>query len=49
LLYWGYHLVEGSKPQLAFREIAGRSFPKADFLKLLDYLEDETTIEAARE
>jgi chromosome partitioning protein len=48
LLYWGYHLVEGSKPQLAFREIAGRSFPKADFLKLLDYLEDHSQVEAAK-
>jgi chromosome partitioning protein len=48
LLYWGYHLVEGSKPQLAFREIAGRSFPKADFLKLLDYLEEHTQIESLR-
>lgn len=23
LLYWGYHIIEGSKPQLAFRETAG--------------------------
>ncbi len=48
LLYWGYHLVEKSKPQLAFREIAGRSFPKADFLKLLDYLEDHTPLETIK-
>ena len=49
LLYWGYHLVENSKPHLAFREIAGRSFPKADFLKLLDYLEDQTNIKTAKD
>ena len=24
LLYWGYHIVDGSKPQLAFRPVAGR-------------------------
>jgi chromosome partitioning protein len=45
LLYWGYHIVENAKPQLAFREIAGKSFPRIDFLKLLDYLEEHTAIE----
>lgn len=49
LLYWGYHIVENAKPQLAFREIGGRSLPRTDFLKLLDYLEDHTTIEAMKE
>lgn len=48
LLYWGYHIVENDKPQLAFREIGGRSLPRVDFLKLLDYLEDHTNIEAAK-
>ncbi len=48
LLYWGYHIVENDKPQLAFREIGGRSLPRTDFLKLLDYLEDHTQIEAAK-
>jgi len=44
LLYWGYHIVENSKPQLAFREIGGRSLPRTDFLKLLDYLEEHTNL-----
>lgn len=48
LLYWGYHIVENGKPQLAFREIGGRSLPRTDFLKLLDYLEDHTNIEALK-
>jgi chromosome partitioning protein len=49
LLYWGYHIVEQGKPQLAFREIGGRSLPRTDFLKLLDYLEDHTNIEAIKD
>ena len=48
LLYWGYHIVENGKPQLAFREIGGRSLPRTDFLKLLDYLENHTSIEQAK-
>lgn len=48
LLYWGYHIVENGKPQLAFREVGGRSLPRTDFLKLLDYLEDHTNIEGAK-
>jgi chromosome partitioning protein len=44
LLYWGYHIVENGKPQLAFREVGGRSLPRQDFLKLLDYLEHQTQI-----
>ncbi|EKQ69046.1 ATPase involved in chromosome partitioning [Leptolyngbyaceae cyanobacterium JSC-12] len=48
LLYWGYHIVENGKPQLAFREIGGRSLPRTDFLKLLDYLEDHTNIEGIK-
>jgi chromosome partitioning protein len=46
LQYWGHHIIEGSKPQLAFREIAGRSFPRTDFLLLAEYLEDHTSIKS---
>lgn len=46
LQYWGYHIIEGSRPQLAFREIAGRSFPRTDFLLLAEYLEDHTSIKS---
>ncbi len=48
LLYWGYHLFEGSKPQLAFRSVGGYSYPRLDFLKLVDYLEFQTEIESAK-
>jgi chromosome partitioning protein len=48
LLYWGYHIVENGKPQLAFREVGGRSLPRTDFLKLLDYLETHTKLESAK-
>ena len=44
LLYWGYHIVDGSKPQLAFKNVAGRSYPRTDFLQLAEYLEDHTEI-----
>ena len=44
LLYWGYHIVDGSKPQLAFKTVAGRSVPRTDFLQLAEYLEDHTEI-----
>lgn len=44
LLYWGYHIVDGSKPQLAFKNVAGRSVPRTDFLQLAEYLEDHTEI-----
>ena len=44
LLYWGYHIVDGSKPQLAFKSVAGRSAPRTDFLQLAEYLEDHTEI-----
>lgn len=49
LLYWGYHIVAGTKPQLAFREIAGRSYPRTDFLQLAEYLEDHTEIDQLRQ
>lgn len=44
LLYWGFHIVDGTKPRLAFNEIFGRSVPRTDFLQLAEYLENKTTI-----
>jgi chromosome partitioning protein len=49
LLYWGYHIIEGTKPKLAFQEHAGRSYPRTDFLQLAEYLEDHTDIDKFRE
>jgi chromosome partitioning protein len=49
LLYWGYHIIEGTKPQLAFQEVSGRSFPRTDFLQLAEYLENHTDIDKLRE
>lgn len=48
LLYWGFHIFENSKPQLAFRSIGRYSYPRMDFLKLADYLESETQIQNAK-
>jgi len=45
LFYWGYHIYDGGKPELAFRSVGGRCLPKADFLNLLNYLEDHSDIE----
>ncbi len=44
LQYWGYHIIEKSAPQLAFKETAGRSYPRSDFLQLADYLEAHVTL-----
>lgn len=44
LLYWGFHIVDGTKPRLAFNEILGRSVPRTDFLQLAEYLENRTSI-----
>lgn len=44
LLYWGFHLFEQTKPSLAFRTIGRYSYPRMDFLKLVDYLERHTDI-----
>lgn len=44
LFYWGFHLFEESKPSLAFHSIGGYSYPRMDFLKLVDYLETHTEI-----
>ena len=49
LLYWGYHIVEGTQPQLAFKETAGKSYPRTDFLQLAEYLEDHTAIDELRQ
>jgi chromosome partitioning protein len=48
LLYWGYHLVEGTKPQLAFQETSGRSYPRTDFLQLAEYLENHIDLDELR-
>ncbi|NNE65051.1 MAG: ParA family protein [Pyrinomonadaceae bacterium] len=45
LLYWGYHLYDGSTPTLAFRTYGKYSHPRMDFLKLVDFLEEHTGIE----
>jgi chromosome partitioning protein len=45
LLYWGLHVFDGSTPSLAFRSKGGRSYPRTDFLKLVDYLESHTEIQ----
>jgi chromosome partitioning protein len=39
LLYWGFHIIEGSAPQLAFKLLGGRSYPRSDFLQLADVVE----------
>ncbi len=48
LLYWGFHIFDRSKPQLAFRSIGRYSYPRMDFLKLVDYLEMRTPIQKAK-
>lgn len=48
LLYWGYHIVAGTQPELAFKANAGRSYPRTDFLQLAEYLEEHTAIDELR-
>lgn len=48
LFYWGYHIIAETKPQLAFQEIAGRCYPRTDFLQLAEYLESHTDIDELR-
>ena len=48
LLYWGFHIFDKSKPQLAFRSVGRYSYPRMDFLKLVDYLETRTPISKAK-
>ena len=45
LMYWGYHIVDGTEPQLAFKKVGGKCHPRTDFLQLAEYLEEHTTIE----
>lgn len=44
LLYWGFHLFDGNKPSLAFKTVGRYSYPRMDFLKLVDYLEMKTEV-----
>ncbi len=45
LMYWGFHLFDRTKPSLAFRTVGRYSYPRMDFLKLVDYLELHTEIQ----
>lgn len=45
LYYWGIHIVKRATPELAFKEVAGRSYPRMDFLQLAEYLEHHTDID----
>ncbi len=45
LFYWGYHLYSGERPQLAFSPNGGRCLPRADFLNLLEFLEEHSKLE----
>ncbi len=46
LYYWGYHLITGAQPALAFTPVAGRCNPREDFLNLVDYLEEKAQLES---
>lgn len=48
LMYWGFHLFEGTKPQLAFRTVGRYSYPRIDFLKLVDYLEMHAQVQPSK-
>ena len=48
LFYWGYHLYTGSLGELAFSPVGGRCVPKENFLRLVSYLEEFTTIKQLR-
>ena len=48
LFYWGHHIYDGSPPELAFSPVGGTCLPKADFLNLLDYLEEHSDIEKVK-
>lgn len=48
LFYWGYHIYSGDKNQLAFNPVGGRCLPKADFLNLLNYLEEHSELETLK-
>jgi chromosome partitioning protein len=48
LMYWGFHLFDGTKPSFAFKTVGRYSYPRMDFLKLVDYLEMQTEIQKAK-
>jgi chromosome partitioning protein len=48
LFYWGIHIVKQTSPELAFKETAGKSYPRIDFLQLAEYLENHTDIDALK-
>ncbi|MBS1795078.1 MAG: AAA family ATPase [Acidobacteria bacterium] len=48
LLYWGFHLFDGSRPQLAFKTVGRYSYPRMDFLKLADFLEMQAELPRAQ-
>ena len=48
LLYWGFHLFDGTKPALAFKTVGRYSYPRMDFLKLVDYLELQTQVQQTK-
>lgn len=45
LLYWGYHIIDGGEPELGFSYRGGRSYPRDDFLVLVNYLIEHTEIQ----
>lgn len=49
LLYWGYHLFDGTPPTLGFKRYGKSSYPRMDFLKLVDYLEEHGTISSSKQ
>jgi chromosome partitioning protein len=49
LFYWGIHIVKREQPELAFKEVAGKSYPRIDFLQLAEYLEHHTDIDALKQ
>jgi chromosome partitioning protein len=49
LFYWGYHLYTHGRPELAFTPVAGRCYPKADFLNLLGYLEETASFDSLKQ
>ena len=44
LLYWGLHLFDDTRAELAFKKVGRYSYPRIDFLKLVDFLEENTAI-----
>ena len=48
LLYWGYHIFERTEPTLGFRSFGKYSHPRMDFLKLVDFLEQQSDISNRR-